>query len=245
MVLAAIVSAIHLLSLAGGVTCIVLRLAALRRPLDEAGLARLFAADNAYGLLSITWIGSGAWRAFGSLEKGSDYYLGNHVFLFKMAALFVLMAAEMPCMITFIRWRIKQAKHEPFDTAIGGGLLLKLQYVELVGVLVMVTAASLMARGIGAPARGLAPGESARVAQGEKVYTASCTPCHGADGTGKNGTLAANFVGDKSRLAKRDEQLLQSIKHGVPNTAMIGFEGRLSEEEQRAALAYIRAQFGR
>lgn len=237
MILAAIVSAIHLLSLAGGVTCIVLRLVALRRPLDESGLAKLFAADNVYGLLSITWIGSGVWRAFGTIEKGSAYYFSNHVFWLKLAALALLMAAEMPCMVTFIRWRIKQAKGESFDTSIGKRLFLPLQYVELVLVFVMVASASLMARGIGVPHR-------AAQATGAKLYEANCAACHGADGTGKNGTLAANFVGDKARLAKTDETLLRSIALGVPGTAMVGFDGRLSADEQREVLRFVRAQFG-
>ena len=45
--LAAILSALHLLALAIGLPAIGMRAAALRGPLDPAGLKRVFAADNA------------------------------------------------------------------------------------------------------------------------------------------------------------------------------------------------------
>jgi mono/diheme cytochrome c family protein len=61
-----------------------------------------------------------------------------------------------------------------------------------------------------------------------------------------NGMLAANFITDKARLAKSDEDLLKSIRDGV--TGKVGtmppWGTTLSEEEQRHVLAYLRKQFG-
>ncbi len=66
----ALVSALHLLALALGLPGMVLRGRALRGPLDAAGLGRRFAADSAWGLAALLWLGTSLWRAFGGLEKG-------------------------------------------------------------------------------------------------------------------------------------------------------------------------------
>jgi len=81
---------------------------------------------------------------------------------------------------------------------------------------------------------------------GEVVYNQYCVACHQADGTGMNGMLAGNFVADKDRLAKSDEELIASIRDGV--TGKIGtmppWGATLSEQDMANVLAYIRATFG-
>ena len=59
-----------------------------------------------------------------------------------------------------------------------------------------------------------------------------------------NGTLAADFVNDKTRLAKSDEVLLLSIENGVPGTTMVAWGAMVDEQQRRDVLAYIRATFG-
>jgi mono/diheme cytochrome c family protein/glucose/arabinose dehydrogenase len=84
---------------------------------------------------------------------------------------------------------------------------------------------------------------SAITAAGEKVYRMFCIACHQADGRGiPNGP--ANFVDDKSRLAKPDDQLLQIISAGNENKGMPPFGSSLTTGQRRAVLAYIRATFG-
>lgn len=82
------------------------------------------------------------------------------------------------------------------------------------------------------------------VARGQGVYVTRCAACHQADGRGMNGRLAADFVGDPSRLAKSDADLLRSIANGVPGTAMAPFKTTLDEDAQRDVLAYLRATYG-
>lgn len=84
---------------------------------------------------------------------------------------------------------------------------------------------------------------AALVAAGEKVYRLYCVPCHQPDGRGIPGG-AANFVDDKTRLAKADAELLKVIAAGVDTKGMPPFESVLSAGQRRAALAYIRAAFG-
>lgn len=94
-----------------------------------------------------------------------------------------------------------------------------------------------------AVAKPLEPGNAER---GGKVYGTYCVGCHMADGKGNNGTTAANFVDDASRLAKTDEELLVSIAEGKNGTigAMPPWKGALSEQQRVDVLAYVRATFG-
>jgi mono/diheme cytochrome c family protein len=55
---------------------------------------------------------------------------------------------------------------------------------------------------------------------------------------------AANFVDDRTRLAKSDAELLAVIEHGLEAKAMPAFGAILSLDQRRAALAYVRATFG-
>lgn len=81
------------------------------------------------------------------------------------------------------------------------------------------------------------------IAAGEKTYRLFCVACHQPNGKGIPGG-AANFVDDKTRLAKTDAQLLNTIAHGSEAKGMPAFENILSVGQRRAALAYIRATFG-
>ncbi len=240
MLLATLLSAVHLLSSAGGVSCLFLRHRALKAPFGQENVRAVLAIDNASGLIAITWMGSGLWRAFGAVEKGSAYYLGNSLFWVKMALLLVVWGFEMVPMLTFIRWRGQLAKGESIDTSVAPRLR-ALHVPEVACVALMVFVASGMARGMGQPKASVA---SAASGGGAAVYAESCAPCHQVDGRGMNGQVAADFVGDPRRLAKTDEELLRSIAKGVPNTAMPAFEGRLSEAQRLEVLAHIRARFG-
>lgn len=110
VVSSAIVSALHVLALAIGLPAIFLRGRALRAPLDAAGLGRLFAADNVWGLAALLWIVTGALRAFGGLEKGTPFYLHARLFWLKLGLFALVVALELWPMITFIRWRIEQRR---------------------------------------------------------------------------------------------------------------------------------------
>ena len=243
-VVPALASALHLLSLAGGVTALLLRERALAGPLDAAGVRRVLAVDNFSGIVALTWMGTGFWRLLGGLEKGTDYYLSNHLFWGKMLLLAVAWGFEMLPMLTFIGWRRQLARGREVDTS-RVPLLRKLHWPELACVILIVPMASLMARGVGTPRPKVAADPAAaEIARGEKVYVARCAPCHQVDGRGFEGKLAADFVGDKTRLRKDDATLLRSIEHGVPSTAMRAFGGEIDEAERRAVLRFIRKRFG-
>lgn len=83
----------------------------------------------------------------------------------------------------------------------------------------------------------------ALIATGEKVYSLFCVACHQPDGRGLPGG-AANFVDDKSRLAKSDAELMASITEGVETRGMPAFGSSLTPAQRRGVLAYVRAAFG-
>jgi putative membrane protein len=104
MVVAALLSAIHLLTLALGAAAIFLRGRALSGTLDEAGWNRLLNADNAWGLAALLWIASGFGRVFFG-GKEPDFYWRNGFFWLKMALFGVVFLLEIAPMTTFIRVR--------------------------------------------------------------------------------------------------------------------------------------------
>jgi len=94
-----------------------------------------------------------------------------------------------------------------------------------------------------------APGETAKssitemITAGERVYRFYCVACHQPDGRGVAGG-AANFVDDRSRLAKTDTQRLEAIADGVEARGMPAFGAIINPLQRRAVLTYIRAKFG-
>ncbi len=146
--IAAVVSSLHLLALAIGLPAVFLRGRALKGQLDADGLRRLLAADNAWGVAAVLWIVTGLLRAFGGLEKGTDFYLRSPLFWTKMALFLMILLLEVRPMLTFIRWRIQLGRGLPVDTSVARRLY-TLNHIELALVVVMVFVAGLMARGIG------------------------------------------------------------------------------------------------
>ena len=144
----AIVSALHLLALALGLPSVYLRGRALKGPLDRDGIRRLLAVDTVCGIAPALWIATGLLRAFGGLEKGSQFYLQSPLFWTKMALFVTVILLEIWPMVTFIRWRRVLRRGEMPDTSRARALYL-INHVEMALVVLMVFVASFMARGFG------------------------------------------------------------------------------------------------
>jgi putative membrane protein len=147
-VLAAIVSALHLLALAMGLPSVFLRGRALEGRLDRDGLRRVFAADTVWGIAAALWLATGLLRAFAGLEKGSAFYLASHLFCLKMALFVVIVLLEIRPMVTLIRWRAAVRGGGTPDISAARALY-RVNHVELALVVMMVFVASFMARGSG------------------------------------------------------------------------------------------------
>jgi putative membrane protein len=147
-VLSAVVSALHVLALAIGLPSVWWRGRALKGRLAAEGLRQLFAADTLWGLAALLWIVTGLLRAFGGLEKGTEFYLHSPLFWVKMALFASVLILEIWPMLTFIRWRGQLRRGQAPETSRARALYV-LNHVEMGLVVVMVFVASLMARGVG------------------------------------------------------------------------------------------------
>ncbi|HEX5727629.1 MAG TPA: DUF2214 family protein [Longimicrobiaceae bacterium] len=143
-----IFAALHLVALGIGLGAVWARARALRGPLDEAGLRRVFHADALWGLAALLWISTGVVRAFAGLEKGSAYYLQNSAFHLKMGLLLLILVLEIWPMSAFIGWRMRLGRGEPVDTRRAPAFA-RISVVQALLVVAMVFAATAMARGLG------------------------------------------------------------------------------------------------
>ena len=145
MLAAALLSAIHLLTLAVGFAAIVERGRALAGPLDAAGWKRILAADTWWGIAAASWIVSGLLRVFHG-GKTPEFYWSNGFFWIKLGLFALVFALELTPMVAFIRVRAARSRGaappnlpiERFRT---------INRLEVVLVVAIVLAASLMARG--------------------------------------------------------------------------------------------------
>jgi len=146
--LSAVVSALHVLAVSLGLPSVFLRGRALRGPLNDAGVSRALAADNVWGVAALLWIGTGLLRAFGGLEKGTQFYLASSLFWTKMTLFALVLILEVWPMLTFIRWRVQRGRGQSPDTAPARALAV-INHIEMAIVVVMVFVASFMTRGFG------------------------------------------------------------------------------------------------
>lgn len=86
-------------------------------------------------------------RAFGGYEKGTDYYLHQPLFHLKMTLFVLILLLEIAPMVTLIKWRIALGRKVAFDTG-RAKLFARISHVEALLVLLMVVAATGMARGV-------------------------------------------------------------------------------------------------
>jgi putative membrane protein len=140
---------LHLLALGIGLPAVWSRGRALRGNLDNDGLQRVFLADTFWSIAAGLWIITGLIRAFAGLEKGSDYYLDNSMFLIKMGLLGLILILEVWPMITLIRWRTKLRQGQLPDMNAAPAIA-RVSQLQVVLIVLMVFAATAMARGIGA-----------------------------------------------------------------------------------------------
>lgn len=89
-------------------------------------------------------------------------------------------------------------------------------------------------------------GGSAALEPGEAAYRRTCISCHGVDGKGQDGRVAADLTNPAGPMSRQDEELLASIREGKRGAigVMPAHGGLLSPAEQTAVLAYVRSHFG-
>jgi putative membrane protein len=141
-----LVATFHLLALPLGLSSVWARGRGLGVARANADLARVFVADNLWGLAAGLWIVTGLWRAFGGIEKGTAYYLNDRVFYVKMGLLFLILLLEIAPMTTLISWRVAIRRGKQIDLK-SAAIFARISQVQAVLVVLMVFAATAMARG--------------------------------------------------------------------------------------------------
>ncbi len=141
-------AAIHLLAFALGFWAVLARGAAFSRLATGVGEAkRVLLADNLWGIAALVLLVTGGMRAFGGFEKGTDYYLHQPLFHLKMTLFVLILLIELAPMITLVKWRIALARGKVIDTG-RAKLYARISHVEALLLVLMVIAATGMARGV-------------------------------------------------------------------------------------------------
>ncbi|NUU37588.1 DUF2214 family protein [Pseudomonas sp. C2B4] len=141
-------AAAHLLALTLGFWAVLVRGTNFRRLAVGTGEARsVLMADNLWGLSALVLLVTGGMRAFGGYEKGTDYYLHQPLFHLKMTLFVLILLLEVAPMVTLIKWRVAMARGATIDAG-RATLFARISHVEALLVLLMVIAATGMARGV-------------------------------------------------------------------------------------------------
>jgi putative membrane protein len=139
----ALLSALHVLAFGIGLVGVWNRGRAMR----AGDVERVLAADNAWGISALLFIGTGLVRLLGPFEKGVWWYLGNPLFHLKMTLFVLVLLLEVWPMITFVRWRIARGQGLTVDASV----LPRLAVVNSVETTLVVTipfVAAAMSRGL-------------------------------------------------------------------------------------------------
>lgn len=142
-------AAIHLLAFALGFWAVLTRGTALRRLAGGMDAVRnVLMADNLWGLSAVVLLVTGGMRAFGGFEKGTDYYLHQPLFHLKMTLFVLILLLEIAPMIALIKWRMALGKGRAIDPS-KAGRFARISHIEALLLVLMVVAATGMARGVG------------------------------------------------------------------------------------------------
>lgn len=144
--MATFIAGLHLLALPLGFSGILIRWRSLKFPHAENSLKSIYAGDNLWGLAALVWISTGLFRAFGGIEKGSDFYLGSPWFHAKMSLFALVFVLEIKPMITLIRWRIQRKVAFSTEDSATLKTMVRLSGLECLLILTIAILAVAMAR---------------------------------------------------------------------------------------------------
>jgi len=124
------------------VAAIAVEFVLIRQELTVANARRLAVADMAVGISAGMLLVVGLLRVF-YFEKGAAFYLHNAAFIAKMALFVAVALLSIYPTLKFLSWR----KGRIDATAVPA--IRRILHLELVGVVLILLCAALMARGIG------------------------------------------------------------------------------------------------
>ena len=108
---------------------------------------RLVAADAVYGVSAAALLVIGLLRVF-YFEKGAAYYFSSHAFMAKLSVFIVVGVLSAIPTIEFMSWRkALKAGQAPVPSERKITMIRKLLHGELIGVVIILLCAAIMARG--------------------------------------------------------------------------------------------------
>jgi putative membrane protein len=146
VVISALLSGVHILTLALGLGAVFSRGRALAGPLDGEGWKQLLAADTAWGVAAALWIASGLGRVFFG-GKQPAFYWHNGFFWLKLALFAAVFVLEVGPMVTFMRVRSARRRGAPLPR-FSIEAYRRINSAEIALVVAIVFAAAFMARGV-------------------------------------------------------------------------------------------------
>jgi putative membrane protein len=124
------------------VAAIVLEFVLIRLPVDPTNARRLALADMVVGISAGVLLVVGLLRVF-YFEKGAAFYLHNAAFIAKMVLFAAVALLSIYPTLKFLSWR--KGRIDPAALP----AIRRVLHLELVGVVLILLCAALMARGIG------------------------------------------------------------------------------------------------
>ena|SRR5687767_6484127 len=149
MVITALVAFLHHVLAFILTACLVYEFIAYRRNMGLAEIQRIQRVDLAFGISAGSLLLVGLLRVF-FFEKGVNFYVNNPFFWVKMTAFLLVGLLSIDPTIRFIRWNRTLRQNEvPEISDTEYKRTRTLLWLEMIGIIVILLAAPMMARGIG------------------------------------------------------------------------------------------------
>ena len=149
MISSAIIGYFHFIAAFGVVCSVVFEWVTFSRNPTLLEATKIQKADIIYGISAGLVLIFGFLRLF-YFEKGSEYYFGNQFYYIKLYTFAVVGMISIYPTIRFFKWRkITKVGSSPIIDDVEFKIIQWILRIEVVGLLIMVFAASMMAKGIG------------------------------------------------------------------------------------------------
>jgi putative membrane protein len=149
MITSSLMATLHHLFAFAVTACVIYEFIAYRKGLTVAEATRIRHVDSAYGISAGLLIVVGLLRVF-MFEKGSAFYLNNPIYWTKMGLFVIVGLLSIYPTIRFLKWTtsIKENKAPEFPEDEYKRIRLLL-WLEVIGIVLILLVAPMMARGIG------------------------------------------------------------------------------------------------
>lgn len=148
MLLSSLIAYLHFLFAIGVIFCILFEKLSFKQDLSENEAIRLRKIDGFYGLSAVLVLVIGFIRVF-YFEKGSEFYFANPFFHVKLLTFVIIGILSIYPTVVFYKWRKLDKGAFPLHlSAVEFKRINRILTAETILVIILLLAASLMAKGI-------------------------------------------------------------------------------------------------